>query len=246
MASWRSGSTRTFPGRWKPASRSSRIWPGSSVRGLLRVRMTRSAPVSAISASWRRSGAVAASFSAQNAVDPAGGDGPHGGQGLDQGGRGLGRVDPDVEILTFGDRLEMSGDGLDRFQTVDDGVEVDLESPGQGRGGQRRGDGARADQGQVHRRLAVEAVEQHRACPSRRAARAGPTRQPGPFCRCERGSRLQGESDPPRVEVDSAQDLGVGVVGVDDRHAPRHDLAEQLGLGPPLGNQHLGRKAMGR
>ena len=29
----RSGSTQTFPGWWNPASRSLRIWPGSSVRG---------------------------------------------------------------------------------------------------------------------------------------------------------------------------------------------------------------------
>ena len=61
----------------------------------------------------------------------------------------------------------------------------------------------------------------------------------------EPGSRIHGEGNPPRVEVDPSQDLGVRVAGIDDRHASRHDLAEQLGLGPPFGNQQLGRKAMG-
>ena len=39
------------------------------------------------------------------------------------------------------------------------------------------------------------------------------------------GRRLESEGDPARVEVDSTQDLGVGIVGVDHHHAPRHDLA---------------------
>ena len=40
-----------------------------------------------------------------------------------------GRVDANVEILTFIDRLEMSGNGLYGFQTGDDDIWINLEGP---------------------------------------------------------------------------------------------------------------------
>ena len=65
-----------------------------------------------------------------------------------------------------------------------------------------------------------------------------------PICRA--GRRLHREGDPAGVEVHRAQDLGVGVVGVDHRHASGHDLAEQPGLGPSPLQHNLGGEPAGR
>ena len=74
----------------EPGQESSRIWLGSSVRGLLMVRMTRSAPASAASASRRRS-VRSPPPSALRRQCTAGPHGPHGGQGLFQGRRASSR-----------------------------------------------------------------------------------------------------------------------------------------------------------
>jgi hypothetical protein len=48
-------------------------------------------------------------------MDPAGCDSSNRGQGVGQGGGGLRGIDSDVEILTFDDRLKVSGNGLHCF-----------------------------------------------------------------------------------------------------------------------------------
>lgn len=47
------------------------------------------------------------------------------------------------------------------------------------------------------------------------------------------------------VEVDGAQDLGMRVIGVDNRRATRGDLSKQLGLGPAILQRDLGGQAVG-
>ena len=42
--------------------------------------------------------------------------------------------------------------------------------------------------------------------------------------------------------ADSAQDLGVGIGGIDHRDAAWHNLAKELGLGPALLQEHFGRE----
>ena len=121
---------------WNPASRSLRIWPGSSVRGLLSVRITRSALISATAASSRRIGTVTTAVTAQDTVNAAGGDGSEGGQGFTERGGGPGAVDPHLEVLTLENSLEMSGNRLDRLETGDDRRPVDAEAPRQGSRGQ--------------------------------------------------------------------------------------------------------------
>ncbi len=78
--------------------------------------------------------------------------------------------------------------------------------------------------------LAVEAMKRHPR------ARAVDSLEPRTDVNASSpdGRRLKREGNPTCIEVDPAQDLGVGIVGVDDHHAPRHDLATQLGLGPSL------------
>ena len=181
---------------------------------------------------------VAASLGAQDEVDATRGDGPKRGQGLGGVFGCLSGVDSNVEILALANRLKVSGDGLDRLQAGDDVGPVDLHRPCQGRRGQCTGRHPRTDQGQVQGQLAVETVEQH--------ARARAIDSLEPRSNVNGSSRhgrwLKSEGDPACIEVDSAQDLGIGIVGIDHRHAARHDLAKELGLGPALLQKHFGRK----
>ena len=82
-----------------------------------------------------------------------------------------------------------------------------------------------ADQTQIDRRLAVETLERRTVMPaaSSRSIRAETSTWVG----C-----AMAKADPAGVEVDGAQDLGMRVIGVDDRRATRDDLSKQLGLGP--------------
>ena len=90
----------------------------------------------------------------------------------------------------------------------------------------------------MHGQLAVETVEQHAR------ARAIDSLEPRSNVNASsrHGRRLESEGDPARIEVDPTQDLGVGIVGIDHRHAARHDLAKELGLGPALLQEHFGRE----
>ena len=177
MARRRSGSTRTRPGRRKPASRSSRIWSGSSVRGLSVVRMTRSAPASAASASAEPHRAVAGAPRRRGRSGPCPARGRGRRPALAAARPAARLVDPDVEVLSLVDRLEPAGDAGDRLQPGDDRVERQAARPGDGRRGQGLRDVARADQPELDGRLAVEAAEQEPRARGGRAARSWRSRR---------------------------------------------------------------------
>ena len=157
-------------------------------------------------------------------MDAAGRDGPHGGQGLRQGCGRLGRVDPDVEILALDDRLEMPGDERTASSPATTAVAVDLQVA------QARAAAASARSPPAGRPRAGGRSLRGRSHEGHPGARAIEPLEPGETSTAAARAcgRLHREGDPARIEVDAAQDLGVRVVGVDDRQTPRHDLAEQL------------------
>ncbi len=131
----------------------------------------------------------------------------------------------------------MPGDIGDAFEPGDDRVQVDLQRPGEGGGGQGVADLARAVELQVHRRGAVEAVEHE--------PRAGRVQPLDARRDVHLGGVRHAEAHAAGVQVDCAQDLGMGVVGVDHRGTAGDDLAKEPGLGPAVLQGELDGQAVG-
>jgi hypothetical protein len=56
------------------------------------------------------------------------------------------------------------------------------------------------------------------------------------------GPRLERERHTASIKVERTQDLGIGIIGVHDHHAPRHNLVTQPGLRPAPLEKHFGRE----
>ena len=161
--SQRGGRARRRPfraGEIRPGT-SLRIWPGSSVRGLLSVKITRSAPVSATAASRRRSVRSLQPSLLKNAVNAARGDRSQGGQGFIEAPRRSGPRRPGHRSPDLQNRFEMPWDGCidsSPAATADRSIPRPHASAAAAKSRCCR---PRTDQRQVHGDFAVEAVQQH-------------------------------------------------------------------------------------